>query len=395
MRIGIVVNTSWNIFNFRKGLIEHFKKEGIEIIAIAPYDDYSRHLIDWGCDFERVKIYSKGANPLNDIFLVKSLYSIYKKRNLDVVLHFTIKPNIYGALAAKLAGIPSINNVTGLGTVFIRDSKKSKIAKLLYFLAFKFPSIVFFQNDDDRTLFIKKSLVDKAITDVLPGSGINLNHFSQNALPIILSKRKTKFKFLMVSRLLYDKGITEYVEAARKLGKQGINATFQILGGLEPVKGLGVTQKEVDSWVDEGVVEHLGRVDDVREILNSADCIVLPSYREGTPRSLIEACSMGKPIVTTNVAGCRETVIEGYNGFFCKPMSSADLAEKMFKMYLLNPTEREQMGKNSRKLAEDKFDQQKVIQKYMAAIYAALGQKENATQLKKNRVELKEEGLTS
>ncbi len=364
MRIGIVINTSWNIYNFRKGLIDHFQESGHDVIAIAPLDDYSLVLEKWGCKYEPVHIYSKSSNPFYDLFLVASLYRIYKKNKIDVVLHFTIKPNIYGSLAAALAGIPSIANVTGLGTVFIRDTKRSKVAKMLYYLAFRFPKVVFFQNNDDRALFIAKKLIKKSLTDVLPGSGIDLDYFQ----PTYSKPVSGQFTFLMVARLLYDKGIIEYVEAARLLRQRGVKATFQVLGAMEPVKGLGVSAEEVQTWVEDGIIEYLGKVNDVRQHVSNADCIVLPSYREGTPRSLIEACAMGKPIVTTWVPGCKETVIEGYNGRFCEPMNTIDLAEKMMAMYQSSAKELTQMGNNSRQLAVEKFDHEKIIQKYIAAI---------------------------
>lgn len=364
MRIGIVINSAWNIYNFRRGLIESLQKENHQIVAIAPDDGYGQQLEALGCEFQPVAIYRKGKNPLNDLRLVYDLSQIYKKQKLDVVLQFTIKPNIYGSLAAKIAGIPAINNVTGLGTVFIHKGLGSKIAHLLYKFAFRFPKVVFFQNDDDKSLFVQQKLVSPKITDLLPGSGVDLDHFQ----PGKFQKNKT-FTFLVIARVLYDKGIMEYVEAIRLLRKKGISAQFQLVGGIEEVAGLGVPEHEVESWVKEGLVDYIGRVNDVRSYIRNADCVVLPSYREGTPRSLLEAASQGKPLIATDVPGCREVVIEGYNGYLCEVKSGQDLAFKMEKMTKLSVFELKELSKNSRKLAVQRFDQRIIFAKYQHAIH--------------------------
>lgn len=373
MRIGITINTAWNIYNFRKGLIRTLQAEGHQIVAIAPKDEFSSRLVnELGCEFMALDMENKGTNPFKDISLIWQLRTIYKQAKLDAVLQFTIKPNIYGAMAAALLGIPTINNVTGLGTVFIRKGMMFEVAKILYRFAFRYPRVVFFQNPDDKAEFIKHNLVPKAIVDLVPGSGVNLQQFA----PVTFMRNK-RFTFLMVSRVLYDKGILEYIEAIRQLRAKGHNYKFQLLGGINEESGLGVSKAQVEEWVSEGLIEYLGTTDDVRSCIELADCIVLPSYREGTPRTLIEAASMAKPIVTTNVAGCKETVIHGYNGLLCEVRNSGDLASKMLEMASSETESLKRMGQNSRKLAESKFDEQLVINRYKQHLNIIFGKKKS------------------
>ncbi len=364
MRIGIVINSSWNIHNFRLGLIESFIKSGHQVITIAPNDGYATKLKAIGCEFYELDMNCKGSNPLQDLLLVRQLVKIYRQAQPDVVLHYTIKPNIYGSLAAKILGIPAINNVTGLGTVFLRENLTAKIAKNLYKFTFQFPHTIFFQNQDDRQLFIRKNLVNQEVTDLLPGSGVDLDHFSPTEKP----HKNPKFTFLVIARILYDKGILEYIEAIRILQAQGIRAKFQLLGKIETDRNLGVPKEQVENWEKAGFIEYLGTAEDVRPMIQQADCVVLPSYREGTPRTLLEAAGMGKPIITTDVAGCRETVEHGYNGLLCEVKNPKDLAEKMCQMFAMNERSLKTMGMNSRKLAVTKFDQRIVIQKYERAV---------------------------
>lgn len=364
MKIAIVLNTSWNVYNFRLGLIEALRKNGHQVMIVAPYDPYSQRLEELGFKYYPVNMDSKGVNPVKDASLVLELYKLYKKITPDIVLHYTVKPNIYGTLAAKAAGIPMINNVCGLGTVFLQKGWVSVIAKLLYRVAFRYPHKVFFQNHDDFQLFVREKLIKPNIADTVPGSGINLSKFQPNALKGISSR----FTFLVISRLIYDKGIMEYVDAIRKLRAQGIEARFQILGAKAPDHKRGIPLNIVNTWIEEEVVEYLGTTDDVKSVVEQADCVVLPSYREGLPRTLLEAASMGKPIITTDTAGCKHVVDDEETGFLCKVQCSTDLAEKMLKMIRLSPEERLTMGKKGRDKVKQQFDENLVINKYQDAI---------------------------
>ncbi len=364
MRIAIVINTSWNIYNFRLNLVQAFLEQGHEVVAIAPPDAYSPKLIAAGCRYVPLRMENKGTNPLQDTVLIKRFYTVFKKVRPDVILQYTIKPNIYGTLAAKLAGIPTINNVSGLGTVFIVRNLVSKVAQSLYRLAFRFPAKVFFQNHDDQELFIHYKLVNPCLTEVLPGSGIDLKRFT----PALVFTRSTPFTFLMIARVLYEKGVVEFVEASRILKQKYPDIHCQLLGALDEAGNIGIKKNTFMTWVEEGIIEYLGTSDEVAAIILKADSVVLPSYREGTPKTLLEAAALGKPIVTTNVPGCKETVMDGENGFLCEVRNAADLAAKMEQLYLLPATELKKMGALSRQLAVTKFDEQFVIDKYIAAV---------------------------
>jgi glycosyltransferase involved in cell wall biosynthesis len=222
---------------------------------------------------------------------------------------------------------------------------------------------VLFQNNDDLELFIRERMIKEEKTDLVPGSGIDLSHFQPDE-----KTGNDIFTFLMISRLIYDKGIVEYINAIKKLKSKGVRARFQILGAIDEEHRRGIPAKLIYSWIGEGLIEYHGRVPDVRNFIRNADCIVLPSYREGTPRTLLEAAGMAKPIVTTNVAGCNSVVKNDSNGFLCRLKDVDDLAEKMEKMYLLNQSDRNNMGANGRKLVEQFFDENFVIDKYKMLI---------------------------
>lgn len=364
MRIAVVLNTSWNIYNFRLNLIKALFREGHEVVAVAPRDEYTPKLIELGCSYEEVKMDSRGVNPIKDIALTYELYRIYKRVRPDIILHYTIKPNIYGTIAASRLNIPVINNVCGLGTAFLRENIVSKIAIALYKFAFRFPKLIYFQNNDDKKFFVESNIVLKDKTDVLPGSGIDLSRF----IPAEETSNKKPFTFLLISRLIHDKGIVEYIEAIKLLRNRGVDARFELLGQIDEEHMRGIPKELIDQWIENGVVDYLGSTDDVRPYINNSDCVVLPSYREGTPKSLIEAASSAKPIVATNVPGCNNIVENDVNGLLCNLMDQHDLADKMEIMYKTDDKTRKAMGEAGRQIAEERFDEKIVIDKYLAAI---------------------------
>lgn len=364
MKIGIIINTSWNIYNFRSGLINTLLANNHEVITIAPEDKYSEKLIKAGCSFEKIKMDSRGVNPFRDLALFFELYGIYKRIKPDVVLHYTIKPNVYGSLAARFLNIPVINNVCGLGTAFLKNNFISRIAVFLYKIAFRSPQKIFFQNNDDLQFFIKNKIVKERIADLLPGSGINLEKFK----PSDNDKPAKPFTFLMISRLIYDKGVLEYFKAAEILRKNGYDCQFQILGPKDPEHQRGIQLDILDNWMNKNFIDYMGTTDDVRPFIDKADCIVLPSYREGTPKTLLEGASYGKPLIATNVPGCINIVEDNYNGFLCSMKDPEDLSVKMKKLISLTDAERKKMGNNSRKKVEMEFDEKIVIRKYLKSI---------------------------
>jgi glycosyltransferase involved in cell wall biosynthesis len=306
---------------------------------------------------------SRGANPIKDSALILELLMIYRKVKPDVILHYTIKPNVYGTLAASILKIPAVNNVCGLGTVFLRNNLVSWIAMALYRISFRFAHKVFFQNPDDLQLFQDKNLVPRHTVDLLPGSGIDLKRFQ----PMAFSRNKT-FTFLLISRLITDKGVLEYIEAVRSLKASGVQAKFQVLGAMDPEHKRGIKTNVIQEWITSGTIEYLGTTDDVRQYIERADCVVLPSYREGTPRTLLEAASSAKPIIATDVPGCNHVVENNYNGLLCRLKDSTDLAAKMMAMASLQDEALQAFGRNGRTKMESEYDESVVINKYLTTL---------------------------
>jgi glycosyltransferase involved in cell wall biosynthesis len=370
-KILISLNTAWNLLNFRAGLIGGLISSGYEVVALAPKDGYVVKLELLGCRFVHLEMDNQGTRPIGDLLLLWRFFRMLKTEKPDLCLFYTVKPNVYGSLASAICGVPFINNVSGLGAVFIQGGWLKRFVSALYRIAFKNSNRIFFQNKDDLGLFLENRLVKEELTDLLPGSGINLKHFT----PIVDTDRKkltSPFRFLLIARMLKDKGVVEFVNAAKLLKESGVMAEFCLLGFLDVQNPAAISSEQMKEWTTQGHVKFLGTSDDVREHISSADCIVLPSYREGTPRSLLEAAAMAKPIITTNVVGCKEVVEHGVNGFLCEVKNARDLAVKMKEMLLLSEDQRRLMGVNSRLKMEKEFDENIVTQKYLQAIDLAM-----------------------
>jgi glycosyltransferase involved in cell wall biosynthesis len=361
-KIVISINTSWNIINFRLNLLKHLQKQGYQIIAFAPIDAYSNELINNNIKFEPLTIDNKGNNPIKDFALTKQYDFLLKKHRPDVVLFFTIKPNIYGTLAAGLLGIPTINNVSGLGTTFIRETWVSKVVKTLYRISFKYSHKVFFQNEEDKDLFIKNKLVNSKKTGVLPGSGIDLNKFKTTSLPETLH-------ILFIGRLLYDKGIVEFLEACKEIKKtHKNNVVFSIVGKIEETAKLGIPLGILEEYTSQNIVHYRGTTDDISKEIEKASVIILPSYREGTPRTLLEGAAMGRPLLTTNVPGCKNLVKENYNGWLCEAQNTIDLTETIKKVINTDRKKLIEFGLNSRTFVEENYAEQLVFTLYDKAL---------------------------
>jgi glycosyltransferase involved in cell wall biosynthesis len=363
----ICVNTAWNLLNFRAGLIQALVSAGYCVVAVAPPDEYSTRLVALGCRFVPLAMDNKGTHPVRDLLLLWRFFKLLRIERPDIFLGYTIKPNVYGSLAARGLGVAVVNNIAGLGAVFIKGGWLNQLVKVLYRVALSRSKKVFFQNKDDLELFAKRGLVPERVSDLLPGSGIDLGKFLPLPLPA-----KNPIRFLLIARMLWDKGVGEYVEAARLLKQRGLYAEFCLLGFLDVQNPAAISRKQMNDWVAEGAVRYMGVSDDIREEIAFADCIVLPSYREGTPRTLLEAAAMARPIVTTNAVGCREVVDHGINGYVCRTKDVHDLAEKMALIAGLTPAEREAMGMRGRVKVEREFDEQIVIRKYLDAISSIL-----------------------
>lgn len=370
-KVVIALNTAWNLLNFRSGLIRALIAADYEVVAVAPLDEYAERLSELGCRFEPLPMDNQGTHPVRDLLLLWRFFWMMRAERPDVYLGYTVKPNVYGSLAAHALGIPVINNIAGLGAVFIRGGWLNQLVKGLYRVALARSRKVYFQNDDDRQLFITSGLVPEGVTDLLPGSGIDLAKFSPEPLPA-----RAPVRFLLIARMLWDKGVGEFVEAARLLKSRGVNAEFCLLGFLDVQNPAAISRKQMNDWVAEGVVRYLGVSDTVQEEIAQADCVVLPSYyREGTPRTLLEAAAMARPIVTTDAVGCREVVDHGINGYLCKLKDASDLAVKMEQIVSMSHAQRSAMGMRGREKVEREFDERIVIDKYLSAIEEVLARK--------------------
>ena len=367
MKILISVNTAWNLVNFRAGLIRALVAQGHEVIAAAPFDNYAPRLAELGCRFVPLPMHNGGTDPGRDAMLLWRFVRLFWRERPDAYLGYTVKPNVYGSLAARWLGIAVINNIAGLGAVFIKDGWLVRLVRWLYRVALARSAKVFFQNGDDRQLFISGGLVRAEVSGLLPGSGIDLTRFVAQPLTA-LNGGARKFRFLLIARMLWDKGVAEFVEAARLIHARWPQAECCLLGFVDVQNPAAVSAAQMDIWVRQGLVKYLGVSDDVRAEIATADCIVLPSYREGTPRTLLEAAAMGRPIITTDAVGCREVVDDGQNGYLCKLRDASDLADKMQQMLSLPLAQRQQMADYGRRKMEREFDEQIVIQKYLDAI---------------------------
>ena len=309
-----------------------------------------------------VGIDRSGLNPWADFRLFWEYRRLFKLRKPAAYLGFTIKPNIYGALAAASLGIAAIPNVSGLGTAFIRQGALQQIVTRLYRLAFRRTRVVFFQNEEDRRLFVDRRIVRPAQARVLPGSGVDLERFSP------APRAAGPPTFLFIARLLRDKGVVEFVDAARKLREDLPHVRFQLLGPIDPGNRTGVGPNQLDSWVEEGVIDYLGVTDDVRPFIAAATAVVLPSYREGMPRVLLEAGAMARPAIASDVPGCRDIIEEGVNGHLCQVSDAVSLADAIRRMAEL-PTERRlAMGEAARRRVQGEFSETVVIEAYLKAL---------------------------
>ena len=373
LHILMTVNTAWNIWNFRRPLVEALIADGHHVTVLAPHDESVAALEELGCRFLQLDMSVKGLNPLQDLALMRRFKRIFRTEQPDAILSYTIKNNIFGAMAAHALNIPFFPNVSGLGTAFLSGGTLQTVAEGLYRRAFAHLPRVFFQNEDDRDLFVKRKLVAPRQAHVLPGSGIDLERFPLTDYP----QQREAPVFLMIGRLLRDKGVLEYVEAARQVKSDHPKTRFQLLGAVDAANRTAIDAATVRSWEEEGVIEYLGTADDVRPHIAAAHCAVLPSYREGAPRTLIEAAAMARPLIATDVPGCRDVVVDNVNGYLCKVRDSASLAETFEKFLALPLASKAEMGRAGRSKMEADFDQGIVVQAYMDAMNAQLSQASN------------------
>ena len=360
-RIAIVANTTWNIYNFRLNLIEKLLSESWTVTVIAPLDEYIayKELYPSVKHIALKQLVRDGSNPLKDFKLILELKAIYKKLQPDVILHYTHKPNIFGAFASKLWGsknTKSIAVITGLGYPFINGGFSQAITSFLYKLTARWHAAFIFENSDDLAFFIDEKIIQAKQGFSVNGCGVDIQKFAPHSNGVY----KTKTVFTFIGRLLYDKGIEEFVQAARHVRERNKDAEFWIVGELDSSNPSMIKKDELLHWVNSEVVIYHGFVKDIRPIIAKSDCIVLPSYREGMPRTVLEGMSMAKPIIATDTPGCRQTVDSGVSGYLVEVGNSQDLSDKMFRFMALNDEQVHDMGEAGRKRAVSLFNSEKI-----------------------------------
>ncbi|MEO6404087.1 MAG: glycosyltransferase family 4 protein [Ferruginibacter sp.] len=316
--------------------------------------------------FKVIDIGTSNQHPADILRYLKNLRNNLKSISPDVCLTFTMRPAIWGNMITRILQIPTITNITGIGPLFEHKNFSYKAARKLYKYVLKKTAKVFFQNKDDMSLFLENKFISDSQTALIPGSGVDYEYY----LPIPSVTIKNNFVFLFVGRLIRDKGIGEFVTAAAEIKKRYPEAKFQVLGPLwtQNLSSNTISAAELNTWQDDNIIEYLGEAKDIRSYLANADCVVLPSYREGMSNILLEAGSMEKPCISCDTTGCREIVEDGVTGYLCKVRDAADLAEKMIKMYNLPSDKRTEMGVEARKKIIRQFGKQIVIDAYISAI---------------------------
>lgn len=356
-------NVLWGLVNFRGSVIRHFVQQGDEVVLVAPQDDESIMKVDIpeGVRYIPVRLNRCSRNPFTDLIYCAHLYRIYRKEHPDYIFHYTIKPNVYGSIAARLAGINCTGMVAGLGYGLLGDGMLSRLLAVMYRYAFKYVSSIFVLNKFNYQYLLEHKFCTSAQLRLFKGGeGVDLS-----AYPYVREESGSPVVFLMVGRVLYDKGYREYVQAAKIVKQQYPDVRCQLLGMLDETYPAHVDEEELKRDVEEGTIEYLASTNDVMQYLGrSGVVVVLPSYFEGLSRSLMEACAVGRPIIATDIPGCRETVDEGKNGFLVKVKDSSSLAEGMLRYLSLSDAEKQAFSRHSRKKAEETFDVRQVIKEY-------------------------------
>ena len=362
-KIAFVGNSALTMMNFRKGVMCTLAQAGFEVTMIAPHDCELTALEGTGIHFIPIEVDCKGTNPRNDWRLYRSLKTIYRREHFDFAFHFTIKPVIYGSMAAISCGIKHISVVTGLGYTFIKRNWLFRTSCLLHRLALRKAAAVWFLNQDDCDCFVSLGLVSPQKVHVIHGEGVDTVFFATDQpLP-------DRFTFIYIGRMLRYKGVELFVQAAQQLRKDFPDVRWQLLGALDNEDPDGIAASEIEQWVQNGWVEYLGVSKDVRANIEQSTCVVLPSYfREGVPRSLLEAAAMARPILTTDTVGCREVVQDGVNGLMCEKNSVNSLLQTMRKMIQMSDEQLTRMGKQGRELMQRKFDEKIIIEEYRKAL---------------------------
>lgn len=354
----VLTNNIGGLFSFRKEVVNAIVDAGYKVYISEPDDDERvRYFEEIGCHIIKTDFNRRGMNPVEDFKLMLKYRKMMKQLKPKAVLSYTIKPNIYGGIACRLTETPLLANVTGLGDAVENGGWLQKLTVGLYRVGISKAKCVFFQNETNKHFCEKNGIVGRE-TRLLPGSGVNLEHHRFQELP-----PDGVIKFLFISRLLRDKGTEEFFEMAKAIKTKYENVEFQILGWCE-----GDYQKQLDELVEKGIVKYLGSTSDVRPYLADVHCTIMPSYHEGMSNVNLESAANGRPVITTNVPGCRETIDDGMTGFLVLPRDANDLTEKVEKFILLPYEKKCEMGLAARRKVEREFNRNIVVKTYMDCI---------------------------
>lgn len=359
--VTLSANTSWYLYNFRASTIQAFIEQGFQVICLSPKDEYSRKLQALGCEWRDIRVDNKGTNPLKDFLLFLNFFLFYKKVRPLITFHFTIKNNIYGTFAAFLLNVPVINNITGLGTAFINKNITSMFVSILYKLSQPLAQKVCCQNQEDFDLLVKQQLVPVHSLELLPGSGVNLKRFHPS-LRNSFRGQKRVFRFLFAGRMLADKGLHELIGAMKIINNNDRRCDLWMCGFTDSKNISAIPSEILEEWKILKWIKWIGATDSIEKIMAEVDCVVLPSYREGMPRCILEANAMALPVVATDVPGCRNIVSHGHNGLLCSPQSIPSLKEAMTVMLQMSEARRELMGDEGHKIVTQNYDEQLVVQ---------------------------------
>lgn len=374
MKIAFFANTEWYLYNFRRSLALALREAGHEVVLISPPGPYGERLRELGFRWIPAPMDRRSLNPFRELSLVIWLKRLFAHEQFDLVHGFTIKSAVYGSLAARLAGVPArVNAVAGMGYVFTSDDIKALLLRpivrgLMGRALGGVGARLILQNPDDVALFEKARLVDMRSIRLIPGSGVNCVRFTPNEA----HTRGENFRVLLAARLLWDKGLGEFVEAARQLKAKGLNIDFLLAGDPDPGNPAAVPENDIRAWVDEGLLQWLGHVDDMPALFRSVDVVVLPSYREGLPKGLIEAGACGLPLITTDVPGCREVVIDGVDGLLV-PARDADALAAAIGRLDKDPALCSTLGVAARNKALKEFDERIVIERTIGVYHELIG----------------------
>ena len=361
--VTLSANTSWYLSNFRASTLRALVAEGYRVVCLSPPDDYSARLPSLGCEWRPLPMDNAGTHPGRDLALLLRLWRHYRALRPVVAFHFTIKNNVYGTWAACALGIPAVNNVSGLGTAFIRPGPVAALVRALYRLSQPLAHRVFCQNAEDFELLQARRLVPAQRLALLPGSGVDLQRFHPRLRePFRARPPGAPLRLLYAGRMLADKGLHELMEAVGRVNAHGVRCELSLCGfaGAENVSAIG--EAVLQQWAQRPGIRWLGPSDDMPSVYARADAVVLPSYREGMPRSLLEAAAMGLPAVATDVPGCRHIVRDRENGLLCEARNTDSLAAALERLLAMTDAEREAMGAAGRARVEAEFDERRVVE---------------------------------